>query len=386
MKTMTINRPCAALICLLVLAVHVSGQHANAIRVRMQSFVDKGTVPGAVTLVMKKGRVVSFEAVGYRDLENKTPMTRDTIFDIRSMTKPVTAIGIMILMEEGKLALSDPVELYLPEFKGSAFTDERGRRPITIQQLLTHTAGLPLYKLPVSNEIPVKRDQILAEYVSFLAKQTPEYEPGTKHRYSSGGFAILGRIIEVVSGMAFDQFIDRRVFVPLGMKDSSFFYPMSKQRRVASIYRMQNGKLSKWEELMAYSRVAKYPGPEFGMYSTAADLAALSQMLLNGGIYEGQRILSRLSVQVMTANQTLGIASAVTGREVVQGLSWGLFGDPLNDFPLTTRGSFGHNGAFGTIFWIDPQEGMIRIFLEQVFGSGNENQIFMAIAAVAAGG
>ena len=376
---------CVVLLSLLLTPISVTSQNANAIRDRMQSFVDSGTIPGAVTLVIKKDQVVSFEAVGYQDLETKRPMTRDTIFDIRSMTKPVTAIGIMILMEEGKLALNDPVEKYLPEFKSSAFKDDRGTFPITIRQLLTHTAGLPLYRLPVSQEIPIKRDQTLADYVSFLSKQTPEYEPGTQHRYSSGGFAILGRIIESVSGMAYDQFITQRVFVPLGMKDSSFFYPFAKQSRVASIYRMQNGKLSKWEELMAYSRKATYPAPEFGMYSTASDLAALSQMMLNGGIYKGQRILSRLSIQQMTMNQTLGIASAVTRRQVVQGLSWGLWGDPLHDFPLTTRGSFGHNGAFGTIFWIDPEEGMIRIFLEQVFGAGNESQIFMAMAAAAGG-
>ena len=382
---MITNQHCVALLFLVVSAVNAVGQNSQSIRLRMQAFVDKGQVPGAVTLVIKKDRIVSFEAVGYRDLESKTPMTVDTIFDIRSMTKPVTAIGIMILMEEGKLALNDPVELYLPEFKNSAFKDERGTRPITIRQLLTHTAGLPLYKLPVSDEMPVKRNQTLAEYVSFLAKQTPEYEPGTRHRYSSGGFAILGRIIEVVSGMAFDQFILERVFVPLGMKDSSFFYPFAKQNRVASIYRMQNGKLSRWDELMGYSRKAVYSGPEFGMYSTANDLAALSQMMLNGGVYKGRRILSRLTVQLMTTNQTLSIASTMTGRQVVQGLSWGLFGDPLHDFPLTTRGSFGHNGAFGTIFWIDPEEGMIRIFLEQVFGSGNEPQIFMALAAVTGG-
>jgi len=382
-KTTIINRS-AALICLLVSAVNVIGQNSSTIRQRMQSFVDKGAIPGAVTLVIKKERVIGFEAVGYRDLETKSRMTPDTIFDIRSMTKPFTAIGIMILMEEGRLALNDPVEMYLPEFKNSAFKDERGTRPITIRQLLTHTAGLPLYKLPVSDEIAIKRNQTLAEYVSFLSKQTPEYEPGTRHRYSSGGFAILGRIIEVVSGSSFEQFITERVFVPLGMRDSSFFYPIAKQSRVASIYRMQNGKLNKWEELMGYSVKARYPGPEFGMYSTAADLAALCQMMLNDGVYKGRRILSRMSVRLMTANQTLGITSAVTGRQVVQGLSWGLFGDSLNNFPLTTRGSFGHNGAFGTIFWIDPEEGMIRIFLEQVFGAGNESQIFMAMAAVAA--
>jgi CubicO group peptidase (beta-lactamase class C family) len=338
--------------------------------------------PGTVTLVIKKGQVLSFEAVGYRDIETRKPMTTDTIFDIRSMTKPVTAIGIMILMEEGRLTLNDAVEKFLPEFKSSAFTDERGSFPITIRHLLTHTSGLPLYRLPVSGQIPIKRDQTLVDYVSFLAKQTPEYEPGTQHRYASGGFAILGRIIEVVSGLPYDRFIRERIFVPLGMKDSSFFVAVDKLDRLASIYRIQNGKLSKWEELMAYSRKAKYPGPEFGMYSTASDMAALSQMLLNGGIYKGHRILSRLSVQQMAANQTFGINSAVTHRPVVQGFSWGLAGDPINDFPLTTPGSFGHNGAFGTIFWIDPEEGLIRIFLEQVFGSGNELDIFMAMAAV----
>jgi CubicO group peptidase (beta-lactamase class C family) len=373
---------CICALLWLISIVHAQNAKPSDIRVRMQSLVDKGVTPGTVTLVIKKGQVLSFEAVGYRDIETRKPMTTDTIFDIRSMTKPVTAIGIMILMEEGRLTLNDAVEKFLPEFKSSAFTDERGSFPITIRHLLTHTSGLPLYRLPVSGQIPIKRDQTLVDYVSFLAKQTPEYEPGTQHRYASGGFAILGRIIEVVSGLPYDQFIRERIFVPLGMKDSSFFVAVDKLDRLASIYRIQNGKLSKWEELMAYSRKAKYPGPEFGMYSTASDMAALSQMLLNGGIYKGHRILSRLSVQQMAANQTFGINSAVTHRPVVQGFSWGLAGDPINDFPLTTPGSFGHNGAFGTIFWIDPEEGLIRIFLEQVFGSGNELDIFMAMAAV----
>ena len=317
---------------------------------RLQSFVEDGKIPGAVTLVIRRGQIVNFEAVGYQDIEHKIPMRTDTIFDIRSMTKPVTAIGILILVEEGKLAVNDAVEKYLPEFKNSAFKDDNGPRPIRIRHLLTHTAGLPLYRLPVSQEIPIKRNQTLADYVSFLSKQTPEYEPGTQHRYSSGGFAILGRIIEVVSGMPYDRFIRERVFVPLGMKDSSFFVPVDKLNRLASVYRIQDGKLTKWEELMAFSRNAKYPGPEFGMYSTASDLAAVCQMLLNGGIYKGQRILSRLSVQQMTSNQTAGFPSAITQRPAFHGFGLGLMGDPSNDFPLTSRGSFGHNGAFGAIF------------------------------------
>lgn len=369
------------LIALLVLLTDVNAQNRSKIGLRLQSFVDEGRIPGAVTLVIRHGRILNFEAVGYQDLEQKIPMRTDTIFDIRSMTKPVTAIGILILMEEGKLALNDAVEVYLPEFKGSAFKDDNGSHPITIRHLLNHTAGLPLYRLPISQEMPVKRDLTLAEYVSLLSKQTPEYEPGTQHRYSSGGFAILGRIIEVISGMPYERFIRERVFVPLSMKDSSFFVPVDKQSRVASIYRMQNGKLTKWEELMAFSRKAKYPGPEFGMYSTASDLAALSQMLLNGGIYRGRRILSRLSVQLMTSNQTAGLPLAGTHRPAFHGFGLGLWGDPAEDFPLTTRGSFGHNGAFGGIFWVDPEEGLIRIYLEHVFGSGNESDIFMAMAA-----
>ena len=378
------------LLCLIILftaptnAQVQKNSKAADLRASMQSYVDKGAIPGAVMLVIKKGQILSFEAVGYQDIESKKRMSTNSIFDIRSMTKPVTAIGIMILMEEGKLALNDTVEKYLPEFKNSAFKDDNGSHPITIRQLLTHTNGLPLYRLPISQEIPIKRHQTLVEYVDFLSKQTPEYKPGTLHRYASGGFAILGRIIEVVSGSTYDQFIRERIFVPLGMKDSSFYFPVDKQDRFASIYRKQDDKLVRWDELMAFSRNAKYPGPEFGMYSTASDLAALSQMLLDGGVYKGRRILSRLSVQQMAANQTPGIISAATGRPVFQGLSWGLFGDPVFDFPLTTRGSFGHNGAFGGIFWIDPEEGLIRIFLEHLFGSGNENTVFMAMAAVLA--
>ncbi len=281
---------------------------------RMHSFVEQRAIAGAVTLVARHGQVVSLEAAGYQDLENRKPMRTDTIFNIRSLTKPVTAIGIMILMEEGRLALNDPVEKYLPEFKIATRKTQDQSNPITIRHLLTHTAGLSLYRLPESEEIAIKRNRTLADYVTFLSKQVPEFEPGTQHRYSSGGFAILGRIIEVVSGKSYDLFIKERIFDPLGMKDSFFFIPAEKQSRVASIYRFQNGKLSKWEEIMAYRQNAKYPGPEFGMYSTASDLASLCQMMLDGGTFKGKRILSKMSVEAMTENQTTDIKSAITQR------------------------------------------------------------------------
>ena len=181
----------------------MDAQKLARIPVRLKLYVDQGTIPGAVTLVARRGKVVSLEAVGYQDLETKKPMRADTIFDIRSVTKAITAIGIMILMEEGKLALNDPVEKYLPELRAAPQAEARLLRSRFIT-CLTHTAGLPLYRLPESQEIPIKRDRTLADYVSFLSKQEPEYEPGTQFRYSSGGFAILGRIIEVVSGQPYE--------------------------------------------------------------------------------------------------------------------------------------------------------------------------------------
>lgn len=353
------------------------------IPVQIKSFVNQGTIAGAVTLIARRGKVVSLQAIGFQDLKSKKPMRADTIFDIRSVTKPVTAIGIMILMEEGKLALNDPVEKYLPEFNAATRKTERGSNPFTIHHLLTHTAGLPSNRPPEIEEITIKRDRTLFEVAAILAKQEPEFEPGTQFRYSSGGFAILGRIIEVVSGKPYEQFIKERVFVPLGMKDSFFFIPAEKLGRVASIYRFQNGKLGEWAEIEAYSRDAKYPAPEFGMYSTASDLASLCQMMLDGGTFEGRRILSKMSVELMTQNHTLHIKSAMAQRPAYQGLGWGLTGGPMNDFPLTSPGSFGHNGAFGAIIWIDPNKGLIRIFLTHRFGFGNESDVFMAMAGAA---
>ena len=344
----------------------------SRISTRMESLVDAGAIAGAVTLVARNGKVFHLEATGFQDLESRKPMRTNTIFDVRSVTKTVTAVAVMILIEEGKLGLNDPVEKYLPGFK-----------KITIHHLLTHTSGLPFSRPAEIEDITIKRDRTLAEVVALLAKQEPEFTPGTQFRYASSGFAILGRIIEVVSGKPYEQFVKERVFDPLGMRDSFFFIPDDRRARVASVYRKQDGKLEKWREIDEYTRHAKYSAPEFGMYSTAEDLAAFCQMMLNGGTFRGRRVLSRMSVAAMTANHTMNIKSAVTQRPAYNGLGWGLSGDPIDDFPLTSPGSYGHNGAFGSLIWIDPKEGLVRIFLEQLFGSGSELDIFMAMAGAA---
>jgi len=349
---------------------------------QMKSFVGQGAMAGGVTLVARRGEVVSLEAFGYQELESRRPMRADSIFDVRSVTKPVTAVGVLILMEEGKLTLSDPVAKYVPGF-GSGRGARGSQNPVTIQHLLTHTSGLPAGRPAEIEDITVKRDRTLAEVVDLLARQEPEFEPGTQFRYGSGGYAVLGRIIELVSGKPFEQFMAERVFAPLGMKDSFFFIPSGKRDRVAALYRVQNGKLGRWEELEAHALRAKYPGPEFGMYSTASDLFAFCQMMLGGGTFKGRRVLSEMSVALMTENHTRHIKSAATGRPAFQGLGWGLSGDPLSDFPLTSPGSFGHNGAFGAIVWIDPGKGLVRIFLEHRFGFGRESNVFMAMAGAA---
>ena len=307
---------------------------------RMKEFLDSGTIAGAVTLVARHGVAVSLEAVGYQDLETKTPMRSDSIFQIRSMTKPITAVGIMILLEEGRLLLSDPVEKYVPEFRDQLVVDKRlgekvlttkkPSRPITIRDLLTHTSGMPEDEVPTHH----KQGKTLAENVAILSQEPLEFEPGTKFLYSDAGFETLGRIIEVASGQPYEKFIEQRILRPLGMKDSFFFPPAEKYNRIASAYKPQNGKLKRvegslnpdWqtqgpEAYRAFVASVEYPGPSWGMFSTASDMAAFYQMMLNGGTYNGVRILSRASVEAMTAVQT---GDLVPERWWGYGLGWGI--------------------------------------------------------------
>jgi len=327
-------------------------------------------------LVARDGRILLEKGYGFANLEWDIPNTPDAKLRLGSLTKQFTAATILQLQEAGKLRVDDLACHYLQDCPDAW-------KAVTIHHLLTHTSGLPSARPTEIENITITRDRTLAEVVALLAKQEPEFAPGTQFRYTSGGFAILGRIIEVVSGKPYEQFVKERIFDPLGMRDSSFFIPAEKRARVATVYRRQNGKLERWQEIDEYTKRAKYSAPEFGMYSTAQDLAALGQMMLDGGTFKGRRILSGLSVAVMTSNHTLNIKSVVTQRPAHHGLGLGLSGDPMDDFPLTSPGSYGHNGAFGAMIWIDPKERLIRIFLEHVFAPGNEVDIFMAMAGAA---
>jgi CubicO group peptidase (beta-lactamase class C family) len=365
---------------------------------RMKSFVDKQTVAGAVTLVSYGDDIVEFDATGMADIEAGHPMRKDSIFQIMSMTKPVTAIGIMMLAEQGKLALRDPVEQYLPEFHGvrvatTASPDSTRLgvpfHELTIRDLLTHTAGIQDYPGPPAiRDYPQTMSVPLDEVVRQLAKQPLLFQPGTQWSYSSPGIEILGRIIEVVSGEKYVDFITGHILQPLGMKDSFFFPPPDKIARIAMVYSRQDGKLLRAPATILGGDPAKYrqgavfPAPGWGLYSTAEDLLHLYRMMLSDGEYEGHRYLSPFSVHLMTEPQTTGIQPVGWMRGSDYGLAWEIVTEPLGELAGHTLGTYGHGGAFGTQGWIDPNNDLISILLIQNSGDGMESmtRIFLNMA------
>jgi CubicO group peptidase (beta-lactamase class C family) len=344
---------------------------------RMQSFVDRGRAAGIVTLVAHKGSIVGLSAVGFRDLETSTPIKTDTIFQIASMTKPITAVGIMILAEDGLLAISDPVEKYLPKFaeiKLHAKAAETGQgselkeirkpaRPITILDLLTHTSGMGGGYPDQLSDLFNKRNRVLEEAVDAFPQKLLEFEPGSKWGYSNMGIATLGRIIEVVSHKPYEKFMAERVFLPLGMKDSHFFVPENKHNRIASIYRLDKDRLVK-AEIDIYRKGATYSSPEAGLYSTAPDMFNFYQMMLNGGVLNNQRILSKASVELMTTVHT-GNFNAGFSPGIGFGLGWAVVKDVEGTFRLNSIGTYGHGGLYRTYGFIDPQKELIGIILMQ---------------------
>jgi CubicO group peptidase (beta-lactamase class C family) len=371
----------------------MDGERLARISVRMQAFVDHGKAAGIVTLLARHGRLALLSAVGYQDRENQVTMRTDTIFEIMSMTKPVTSVGIVMLMEEGRLALIDPVEKYVPEFRGQQLAEcpadgdaancrlKKPSRPITIRDLLTHTSGLP-GDLKAS-ELRWKRT--LEETAALASQQALVFEPGTKWVYSNVGMATLGRITEVVSGQAYEQFISERILSPLGMQDTFYFPPADKQKRIAAVYTDDNGELKR-AEVDLFRRGAKYPAPEGGLYSTAADMANFYQMLLNKGTLDGRRLLSPAAVELMTTVHT-GDLQAGFSPGIGFGLGWAIVKGPEGAFRLNSPGTFGHGGAYRTYGWVDPAKDMIGvIMLQRTNGGGDvadEINSFMAMAVAA---
>ncbi len=371
-----------------------------SIKPRMQQAVDQGDIPGAVSMIVKDGKVAHLEAVGYADIEAKKPMRTDTIFQIMSMTKPVTGIAIMILMEEGRLSITDPVERHLPEFRNQWMVSEReGKarmtlvrpsRPITILDLLTHTSGMAGFMPEGMSDFMVTMDRPLNEAVAAYAQVPLQFEPGTRWMYSNMGIDTLGRIVEVASGMKYEDFLKQRIFDPLGMKDSFFYPPAAKRERIAMVYGKRDGK---WERAGAgilggdpakFREGAKYPGPSFGLFSTAEDLSLLTQMMLNGGTLNGKRILSPATVKMMTTVQNAKLEPSGHNTGQGYGLAWTVVKDQRFEVLLRPKGTYGHGGAFGTDYWVDPEHHLIGIFMVQVTSATRQEERALSQMAVSA--
>jgi CubicO group peptidase (beta-lactamase class C family) len=323
----------------------------------LQSFVDRGFVAGAVVLAATKDRVLALESVGYSDLETKKPMTTDGVFWIASMTKPMTATALMMLVDEGKVNVDDPVEKYLPEFKGQMVIAEKDddhillkkpRHPILVREILSHTSGLlfaSAMEKPTFDHLPL-RDAVRSH--AMLPLQS---EPGTKYEYSNAGTNTVGRIIEVVSGMPYEDFMDQRLFAPLGMKETTFWPNEEQMSRLAKIYRSKDDKTglegSPLGQLsLPFNDRKRKPMPAGGLFSTAGDVVKFCQMILNDGVYEGRRCVSEASVRAMTTKQTSDLI------ETGYGFCF-----------RTENGKYGHDGAFKTSMTIDPKLGLITVFL-----------------------
>jgi len=358
----------------------------GTIRPRLQSLVDSHTIPGAVALVARHGKIALLEAVGWRDIENKKPMQNDSIFQIMSMTKNFTGVAVMMLVEEGKIELRRPIEDYLPEFHGIQVADKQPdgsawvhppRHSPAVWQLMSHTSGLggdpdgELADNPRTMRVP------LPEAVKFYGHSHLQFEPGTRWSYSNMGIAALGRLVEVISGEDYVHYVRTHILDPLGMKDTFFFPVEEKKDRIALVYKHDNGKLVRsGDDILAgdpakYRQGARYPAPEFGLYSTAPDLERFYQMLLNGGESDGHRYLSRQAIETMTRVFTPDVKPSGWLGGTGYGLTFEIVNHPEGTLLLHSPGTFGHGGAFGTEGWIDPKNDLIRIMLVQVSdGSG----------------
>jgi CubicO group peptidase (beta-lactamase class C family) len=350
------------------------------VRARMQAFVDQKEVAGAVTLVGTRDRVVSLVAVGRRDIAANLPMLPDTLFRIASMTKPVTAIAVMMLADAGKLSVDDPVEKHLPEFRGQMMVTAREggtimlkkpARPITLRDVLTHTSGLPGSPPPGLADPGTRPAFSLAEGVAAFSQRPLDFEPGRKWAYSNTGFDTLGRVVEVVSGQSYESFLEGRIIGPLGMADTTFDPSPVQLRRSAVAYERVDGELRP----VSASKVGPSPGarysiPAGGLYATAPDLAKLYQMMLRRGTVDGQRLLSESSVDAMTRLQTGDLAAGFTDG-MGFGLGWGVVRTPTGIIAMLSPGSYGHGGGIGTQAWIDPKRGRFAILMIQRAGLRN---------------
>jgi CubicO group peptidase (beta-lactamase class C family) len=348
---------------------HAAEPGNPAIRAAIKKFIDTQDISGAVTVVATKQRILAVDAIGLADLARKKPMEPGTLFWVASMTKPFTAVYILMLQDEGKLKLSDPVEKFIPEF--AALKTPTGRPAhITIEQILTHTSGLG-----EGEGAAIKSAHTLRDLIPIYLASPMLYEPGERWRYTQSGINVAARIVEVSSGISFDEFVSRHLLKPLGMKHTTF-YPRKKQRaHLATPYirDKQTGTLTA-APYAGYGNQGQPPFGNGGLFSTGPDYARFCQMLLNGGTFRGKHYLSPAAFQQLTTVHTgeLKTGFLQTDEYGNRGMNygWGI-GVAILKAPhpgvaeMLSPGTFGHGGAWGTQAWIDPVRGLAYILMVQ---------------------
>lgn len=353
----------------------------SRISAALQPFVDRHELAGAVALVASKDKVLSLEAIGYSDIAANEPMATNAVFWIASMSKPITAAALMMLVDESKLRLDEPVTKYLPAFTPRMMQASADRtrvvfraptQPITLRYLLSHQSGLPFIS---SLETPTWDIYPLALRVQSYALTALNFEPGSNFSYSNAGINTAGRVIEVVSGMKFEEFLQQRLFGPLGMNDTTFWPNDAQLSRLAKSYK-PNAEGTGLDEttitLLHYpltDREYRFSMPAGGLFSTASDLAKFGQMLLNDGVAGGKRYISSAAIQEMTRDQRS------SPKEEGYGLGWATH----------ANGSYGHGGAYSTNMTVDPQHGLFLVWLVQHAGypgAGAQSQAAFEKAAL----
>lgn len=366
----------------------------------LQAAVDKHEVAGTVVFAADKDHVLDLEAAGYSNLSAKTPMKTDALFWIASMSKSFTGAALMMLVDEGKVSLDDPVEKYLPEFKGQMVAEDAieqhpPKHPITVREIMSHTSGVALPQDPA-----FKGKTTLKEIVEVVGKLPLRREPGTKYEYNNSGINTGGRIIEVVSGMPYADFMQQRLFTPLELKDTTFFPTEEQASRMARSARFTADKkdledveqartltpqlitkLSDGQDLKVPQPLLDNMGggiiPEFahhyaqpagGLYSTASDVGRFCQMLLNGGIWHGHRYLSENAMKTLATSQTSGVTVSPSETYSVG------FSVKIKDDEGPAQGSIGHRGARRTVMWVDPTHQLVMVALLQRMDMSGEQQ------------
>ncbi|HEV8396784.1 MAG TPA: serine hydrolase domain-containing protein [Vicinamibacterales bacterium] len=366
--------------------VGLSSERLQQVNALVKRHLDAKSFAGAVTLVARNGRIAHLQAHGFAELESKKPMQTDNMFRIMSMTKPIVGTAIMMMMEEGKVRLTDPVSKFIPELKGmqvavaqpgpaappaaGAPAEPRyytvpADHEFTVRELLTHTSGLVSgsFSGAANRKVVLKGQESLSDYLPRLAQTPLEFQPGTRWAYSAqAGFDVLLHIVEITSGMQADQFLKTRLFDPLGMKDT-FYYPVENPRLAGRYDRQPDGTLRRNTSTPNFLN-GRYFGGGGGLASTAEDYFQFAQMLLNGGQLNGKRLLSPRAVEMMASVMA---PDTLPGRQPGEafGLSMRVVNNPAARNTAVSPGTFGWSGAYGTHFWIDPKEKVIGILMAQ---------------------